>query len=192
MIRKLTFSVFIPVILSACTGLAVRSDYDSQIDFKSYKTYTLCLADQQVENKDQPLFDNSLNRNRIKKAIENEMNRLGYVREDSAPQLLAGFHIIIKDRTVMSSNCRDFGEYQYWPECQVNTYYYTEGTLIIYVTDISKNQVIWQGSAEGVLDMEPRDMEKAVNRTVSKIFEKYPLEPGSHRPKSPSPLLKLL
>lgn len=167
---------FIYIFLSACTGLTIRSDHDSQVDFKKYKTYTLCQADMQVEDEKQPLYDNSLNRNLIKKAIENEMNSRGYVREDTSPELLAGFHIIIKDRTVMSSNCRDFGQYQYWPECRINTYFYTEGTLIIYVTDISKNQVIWQSSAEGVLDIEPREMERVINITVSEIFKKFPLE----------------
>lgn len=192
MIRKILFAFFLSIFFSGCTGLAVRSDYDSQVDFKSYNTYTLCMADLQVENEKQLLYDNSLNRSRIKNAIANEMDRIGYVQDDTAPQLLAGFHIVIKDRTLMSSNCRDFAEYQYWPECQVNTYYYTEGTLIIYVTDISKNQIIWQGSTEGVLDIEPRDMEKAVNRTVMQIFEKYPLRQKNNRPSPSARLLKLL
>lgn len=176
MISKSFFSVLITIILSACTGITIRSDYDSQVDFNNYKTFTLCQADLQVENENQPLYDNSLNRSRIKKAIEEDMMDKGYVLDDATPQLLAGFHIVIKDRTVMTSNCRGFEEYQYWPECRVNTYYYTEGTLIIYITDISKNQIIWQGSAEGVLNIDPDKMEKTIAKTVSDIFKKFPMK----------------
>lgn len=174
--EKTLYVLLIVFFLYGCTGLTILSDHDSAIDFASYKSYTLCRSDTKVANETQPLYDNSLNRSRIKKAIEAEMNELGYQQNDSTSELLTGFHIVIKDRSVMTSQCHDFEYYQYWPECTVNTYFYTEGTLIIYVTDISKNQIIWQGSAEGILDIKEKDMEKVIRKTVDEIFEKYPLK----------------
>ena len=163
------------MLLTACSGTEVASDYDKHVDFSSYKTFSVCLLDLEVENKDKLVYDNPVNRVVVKQAIETEMKKR-YSLNDTAADLLAGFHIAIKDNKFTYLNCRGGDNYRTWPECKLDTREYTEGTLIVYVTDLKKDQVIWQASASGVLDDALVKDEKLIRKTINRLFDEFPLK----------------
>ena len=175
--RIIKFITFVSSIffLCSCTDIAVYSDYDKQVDFSKYTTYFICSEAMEVKNLNYPMYDNTFNRNYIKEGILAEMNKIGYQEVDLNPDLQVNFQIIINDKLMTIKNCSGIGVYDYWPDCRINTYDYTEGTLIIYVSDINKNQIIWQGSAMGILDVTPEKIKKVIDKTVIQIFKDYPI-----------------
>jgi hypothetical protein len=120
-----------------------------------------------------------MNRSLIQKYMGEELDRLGYHNEESAPELLAGFKVIIKDTSVTFKSCTSRDEFTYWPECTFRTYKYTQGTLILYLTDARKRQVIWQSSVSGVLDGQSGKMDKVIARAVKDMFRDFPLNASS-------------
>lgn len=172
-------AAFTGLLLAGCSGTDLQSDFDKEADFSGYRTFTVCLSDMDVESEGRPAYDNERNRNLVRAAIEAEMKQRGYTETDSAPELQAGFHIAIEDKQVSFQNCSGRVEYNYWPECRMETYRFTEGTLIIYVTDLKKNQIIWQGSLSGVLSEADGNDEKLIGKIVTKIFERFPVAADS-------------
>lgn len=162
------------LLLCTCTNVTIYSDYDKRIDFKNYKTYSICVDDLQVTNINQPIYDNTFNRNYIRNAIAHEMNLIGYKEDEFNSDLFVSFRIIIDEKQATVKNCSGTGVYDYWPDCRINTYQYTEGTLVISVSDVAKNQVVWQGSATGFVDIPPDKMEKIIEKIVNQIFQKFP------------------
>jgi hypothetical protein len=161
-------------VIYGCTDLNIYSDFDEQIDFSIYNTYKICIEDLEVGHKNFPDYDNNFNRNRIKNAIEYEMNKIGYQLDEINPEIQVGFQIIIKDQQMSVKSCSGIGVYDYWPQCWINTYEYTEGSLLIYISEIQKNQIIWQGSASAVLNIEPQKLKKNIAKIVGQIFKGYP------------------
>lgn len=167
--------VITTITFLGCAGSRVVADFDRAIDFKNYKTFTICQEDLSVQNLDYPGYDNELNRNRLKEATTKEMVSRGYVLNEEKPQLQAGFKLVIEDVEMMFTDCFDEEEIGYWQECKINTYNYTQQTLVMYVLDLEKNQIIWQGLMEGGLADSPKKMTKAINENVARIFKEYPI-----------------
>ncbi|MNX93688.1 hypothetical protein D3C86_1258840 [compost metagenome] len=69
------------------------------------------------------------------------------------------------------------GMYGPWPGYGFynDTYVYTEGTLNIDLVDARKNQLVWEGVAQGDASrVDPQDSQPAIDAVVTQIFAKYP------------------
>jgi hypothetical protein len=55
-------------------------------------------------------------------------------------------------------------------------YTYTEGTLIIDVTDIKTDELVWRGSISGNVD-NVGGLQKQLDKAVKAIMKKYPVKP---------------
>lgn len=176
--RIIAVLISIVVLWEACTDSQIKAEYDPETDFSSYKTYTVCTADMEVENQAHPAYDNVANREQIKQALQQAMNNRGYIENNTNPQLLVGFHIALKDRQIHVADCKGENEYKYWEGCKISTYTYTDGTLVIYVTDLAKNRIIWQGAANSLLDAsaEHENAVRIIETAVEKIFKEYPIK----------------
>jgi len=165
------------IIVSACSPeLLINSDKDSEANFAVYKSYAWSDDSEsdidKSKNYNDPQYDNELNRKRLKKAINLEMNKLGFTLDDNNSDLLVDYHIIIKNKHDYAVNT--FGEHQFGNSDQVIVYNYDEGTLVIHLVDREKNELVWQGSASRVLGKQYKNVEDRINKVVSKIFERYP------------------
>jgi hypothetical protein len=89
--------------------------------------------------------------------------------------LQVGFKFVVKDQEISITNCYDEDEYSYWAGCKIETYNYAEQSLVVYVSDLDKNQIIWQGSIIKGLSISPEKLKRTINRTIAKIFNEYPI-----------------
>lgn len=166
--------VILAVLLSGCGHrLYLSSDYDRQTDFSQYATYTWA-PEQERPGKGYPMYDNELNRQRVRSAIDWEMQRLGFEHVHDEPDLLVDFHITIEDRThTMTHDYYPF-EYRYWPQYDITTYSVRRGSLIIHLVDRQKGQLVWQGLGSRIMDdVPPANMEKRINSAVRNILNQY-------------------
>lgn len=171
--KAILYLSLIPTLFWGCSGMNVDSSFDTNSKFSSFKTYSICTGDLRSESSNNGAYDNPETRELIKKAIENQIGKY-YKLDDSDPDLLIGFDVALKDRKVTYRNCRADKEGG-GPVCTLETNNYTEGTLVIYATDLKRDAVIWQASANGVLNDAPLKTGKLINKTVSRLFEEFPL-----------------
>jgi hypothetical protein len=171
---KLVSTILVLTLFGCASTSAVLSEFDESVDFDNYATYVLCLDDLFVENINYPNHDNNAVRALIGDAIEIQMERKGHKTNVLNPELQAGFWLIVQQKEATFTNCEQESEYGYWKECTIDTVIYTEETLVLYVSDINKNQVIWQASMTCNLNRSKGKIEAYVNEIVEKVFNEYP------------------
>ncbi|MCB0463196.1 MAG: DUF4136 domain-containing protein [Flavobacteriaceae bacterium] len=168
-------SLSLVFLLFGCASTSsIISEFDEEVDFDSYSTYVLCIDDLFVENTNFPNHDNNEVRGIIGDAIEKQMEKRGHKTNVLNPELQAGFRLVVQEKEATFTNCDQQGEYEYWKECTIDTVIYTEETLVLYVSDINKNQVIWQASVTCDLNRSKNKIEGYVNQLVESLFNEYP------------------
>lgn len=168
-------ALFIISLLFGCASTSsLLSDFDESVDFNTYSTFVLCLDDLFVENTNYPNYDNNNVRQLIGEEMINQMKNKGHITNVPKPQLQVGFQLIVQEKETTFRNCEQDKEYGYWKECTLETIVYTEETLVLYVSDINMNQVIWQASITCDLNRSKRKLQAYVNELVVKLFNEYP------------------
>ena len=167
---------FILIILFAfmnfnCNTIAVVVDYDRQNDFSKYKSYKYI---KQKGTKITSKFQNDMNRKRFAEAIESELSQKGFNRISDTP---ADFKVVYHLRLEQKLDVSSYG-YRYLPaygitETYVQTKVYQQGSVIIDIIEANKNQLVWRGSAEGVLN-ENSDADEIIKDVVKQILESFP------------------
>lgn len=171
---KILSLILILTLFGCASTSAVISEFDEDADFDNYSTFVLCIDDLFVENTNYPNYDNNKVRAMIGDAIEKQMEHKGHKTNVLNPELQAGFRLVIQQKEASITNCESQGEYEYWKECTIDTVIYTEETLVIYVSDINKNQVIWQASITCDLNRSSGKLEAYVDQLVESLFNEYP------------------
>jgi len=166
--------VFLFLFFGCASTEAVLSDYDESVDFNSYNTFVICVDDLFVENTNYPNYDNNYARELITEAIEKQMINKGHKTNVLNPQLQAGFKLIVEQKEATFTNCEIQDEYSYWRECTIDTVVYTEETLVVYVSDFSKNQIIWQASIKSNLNRSKGSLQGYINNIVEILYNEYP------------------
>ncbi|GGW70478.1 DUF4136 domain-containing protein [Alishewanella tabrizica] len=171
--------------LNACAfGPQVRSDLAPDTNLASYQTFGFMnelATDRQGYT--------SLVTQHLKAAVTAEMTARGYRYSEQEPQLLINFNSNVEQRadirTTTSSTMPIYGYYHYrrgfyhpfaYHQQEVETIRYKVGTVNIDVVDAARQQLVWEGIAEGVLNQkaveQPRE---AMANVVNRIFERYPV-----------------
>lgn len=189
-IMKKVKIVAIPVLfilfLSSCASVNVLSDYDRQTDFKEYKSYAFYktgIDKAQISD---------LDKKRILRAIETEMDSLGFVKSDKPDILVSIFTNERVEVDVYNGYGYGYGWGWGWPGYYgyYNPYFWgpgyygnnvstrTEGSLYIDLIDTAKKELVWQGRGVGTLNSTKNieKKEKRIRQFVSQILQQYPPE----------------
>jgi len=175
-------SVLFVLILFSCSSVDVYSDYDKDTDFSNFKTYAFYKKGiDKVEISD-------LDKRRILRAIENELNAKGMVVSEN-PDVLINIFTKSREKIDVYNNSYygwypwyyGYGYGFYGPGYgfgYMNVSTSTEGTLFIDLIDARKKELAWQGIGTGLLSYE-KNIEKKearISEFVSKIMMAYPPE----------------
>lgn len=163
------------VLLAACSReINVFSDHDPDYDLWVYKTFDWGQHVNIEEGKN-PFHYNELNDKRIKAAVHEQMSARGYQLTADAPDLILHYHIIVEDKSVLTTEPFGYQYSPYWERTHTNIYSYREGTLILDLMDSKTKNLIWRGWAvTEVSGIDPQKIDKLIKTTVAKIFKKYP------------------
>ena len=155
--------------------MKVTSDYDSSIDFNSYKSFKIV----EVDPGESGLSE--LNLRRIVNAVNTEMNGKGFSLSDN-PDIEVHLHGLVKDKVSADVRTdyynlgyyrRGFG-YGVTGNSTVDIDQYQEGTLVIDLVDAKSDELVWQGLGTARLNEEPKNREERINKAVAKILEGFP------------------
>ena len=160
-------------ILTSCSSVKVVSDYDTKVDFSTYKTFAF------YKKGIDKASVSDLDKKRIMRAIENELNKKGLVKSTN-PDILVSIFTKSREKVNVADNNFGYGfgwGYNPWffGSTNLNINQYTEGTLFIDFIDKNKNELVWQGIGSGAMKMSNIDKkEERINEFVNKIILAYP------------------
>ena len=175
---RIIFLFFFSVLLIiGCSSISTTSDYDPSADFASYNTFS--FYDGTIKGSE--LETAPLVKKRVLEAIENEMQKKGFAKDNSGSGDLI---VYTQAGTAEKMNVNDYG-YGYGSWWGPNPYgrnidvsYYTQGSLIIDLVDNAKDELIWRGIGTAVVQDRgtPEERQKFIDEAVAKILSQYPPE----------------
>ena len=172
-------------LLTACSTLTVRTDYDTNYDFSALGSYAW-LEGKAPSNDIR--INNSLIINRVVNAVNTNLQSKGYelVEKDKADfyvNWFGGIENKIRQETIntyygyLGYDSDTWGYRGYWPGyARTYSYEYQEGTLIIDIADSKSKQLIWRGTGREYLEEKetPEEITDNINQTVSGILSSFP------------------
>ncbi len=186
-LKLLTLPLVLVLMLSSCSSIQVLSDYDKEANFNTYKSFAFYKT-----GIDKAMISD-LDKKRILKAIEVEMNTRGFVKSEN-PDILVSIFTKESEQVDVYNNNFGWGGYGWgwggfgpgawgggfgpgwgWGVGNaVSTR--TQGSLYIDLIDAKKKELVWQGKGVGTLS-NTKNIEKKearIKEFVAEILEQYP------------------
>lgn len=198
---KIFFGLVLITGLMSCSRSLVKSDYDREINFVNFKTYSWMGQPKYTGTNGIAL--NTLFEKRLKNAVEEELKAKGFQKKtDDNPDFLIDYTVKVVDKVDLTSNGYDYypGYYGfgYWPGYNrfgfrsryygfgygssfygaggLDVYQYKEGTLILDFIDPESKELIWRGLYSDEIDRSGIISEEKINKAVKEILKQFPPE----------------
>lgn len=164
------------LVLGCSSGLKVSTDYDKSFDFSTLSTYNVVLGEFVTNTARRP---NPLVVNRMADAIRENLQLKGYTPTDDLNS--ADFVVVMHGGTQQKTEIREsgvyYGGYGYggygWGTTDIDTYDYTEGSVVFDVVEMAGKKPIWHSAGTDVIKDEPLS-EEEVNEIVEKMLADFP------------------
>ncbi len=170
------------LVVCACGGIQVNTDYNPETDFSRYRTFA--WAEGSGGGSD-PRVTGDLMDQRFRRAIESELVSRGVEKVTSGqPDVFVGYQITLDDRvdyqTVNTYYGRGWGYdgvYSGVGATRTTAREYTVGTLVIDVYDARLRELVWRGAGEGKVRQarNPEESQEQINQAVTQIMEEFPV-----------------
>lgn len=166
------------IFLAGCSTISsVNTDYNPETNFSTLRTYNWMPSPANVGSN--PYLQNSLFKDRVKSAVDTTLMGEGYQLNTTNPDFLVAYYAGLKDKTEFVDMGDEMG-YDYGPwgwgptwDPDIETYQYTESTLIIDFVDPNTKKLIWRGFATDALS-DPEMSASEITAVVTKILAKFP------------------
>lgn len=167
--------LLLAILVTSCSSVRVASDYDREVNFNQYKSYAFF----------KPGIDKAeisdLDKKRILRAIEAEMQRKGFTKSENPDLLVSIFTKTNENINIYQNNMMGWGygwgwHPWYWGSGFNTVNRTSEGTLYIDLIDAEGKELVWQGMGTAALASDVNKKQKRINEIVSEILEKYPPE----------------
>ena len=160
------------LVLTSCNSVKVAADYDREIEFGQYDTFAFYKPG--IDKADV----SDLDKKRILRAIENELQEKGLELSDNPDLLVSIFTKTDKNVNIYNNNMAyGYGwgwNPWYWGAGYDRVSTNTEGTLYVDLIDAEAKELVWQGMGTAVLADDVDRKQKRINKIVEEILEKYP------------------
>lgn len=186
-LRKLWVLPLILLVTACASGPQVKSDYDRNADFGSYRTFAFMAP----LGTDRAGYTTLLTE-RLKMLTRLQMEQRGYSYDAQSPDLLINFLAQSRQQTEyvppppMPWGPNYYGYRMGWYDPWMgygfgpDVIQYTEGVLSIDLIDARKKQLVWEGVATSAIgNVEQATSEQALAPVVADIFSQYPFLAGS-------------
>lgn len=173
------------VTLAACApAVSVRSDVDPTVNLNQYSTYSF-FTQLGIEGNS---YDNLLG-SHFREEIFEQMSARGF-QQSANPQLQVNVSADTTDKIRVNTYQEPYlyggyygGFYDpfmggpwYGGPTRTSVHQYTQASVYIDLVDAEQHKLVWQGVATFTLsDKMQKDVQAAVDKTVSEIFSQFPL-----------------
>lgn len=178
------FSSLIMMLFAITTHAQVKSDYDKNIDFSKFKTYSFGGW----ENDSDKIL-NSFDKKRITDALVSEFSSRGMTYTQENGQVVITLFIVVNQKTSTTAytnynstmGYRGRWGWGYGTMGTATTTYnendYLEGTFVVDMYDNTSKNLIWQGIITSVVNEKPEKREKTIPKKIKKLMKAYPVKP---------------
>ncbi|MBZ9632119.1 DUF4136 domain-containing protein [Salegentibacter sp. LM13S] len=165
--------LLLAVLVTSCSSVRVASDYDREVNFNQYESYAFF----------KPGIDKAeisdLDKKRILRAIEDEMQRKGFTKSEDPDLLVSIFTKTNENINIYQNNMMGWGygwgwHPWYWGSGFNTVNRTSEGTLYIDLIDAEGKELVWQGMGTAALASDVNKKQARINEIVQEILEKYP------------------
>ena len=167
--------LLLAILVTSCSSVRVASHYDREVNFNQYESYAFF----------KPGIDKAeisdLDKKRILRAIETEMQRKGFTKSEDPDLLVSIFTKTNENINIYQNNMMGWGygwgwHPWYWGSGFNTVNRTSEGTLYIDLIDAEGKELVWQGMGTAALAEKVDKKQERINEIVSEILEKYPPE----------------
>lgn len=167
---KIAFLATSFLLLSfSASAQKVRTDYDHSADFSKYKTYQLVKIAVNPEI-------SQLTEERITNALEQELAKKGFTKVDTGGDVLVGYQASVEKEREFTTFNSGVGPGWGWGGGVSTT---TEssipvGGLTVDMMDPAQKQLIFRATVTETLSDKPEKNAEKIQKSMQKIFDKYP------------------
>ena len=168
--RFARFCIALATLSVATLGLAgVSVDFEKTADFSKYKTF---------QWKEGTVLPNPLMQDRLKAAVEKELQAKGVVPASDSPHLIVMTHGRLDTRTSVDTTSFGYGGYYGWgggmATSSTTVREIPVGTILVDLVDAGTNKLVWRGTGTDVVSDKPEKNEAKINKLIPKMFKSYP------------------
>lgn len=165
------------VCVGASVAQQVKTDYDRNVDFAQYKTFSW----EKVKTQD-PLFID-----RIKSAVNSALTAKGWTEVPSGGDISVMAIQMTQNEQTLNTFYDGLGGGWGWRrfggggfgEATTTTDTYKVGTLVLDLFDTKTKQLVWRGSSSDTLSNNSNKNIENLDKGVDKLFKQFP--PGSKK-----------
>jgi Domain of unknown function (DUF4136) len=181
-LRRTMLLVALPMLVVA-GGSGVNTDFDPDVDFKAYSTYSFVPG---LELSKTGLLSDPSVRDRIKNFISGALDERGLmeVPRDQNHTLAVRYWVALEQKTdetvVLNNNPGYYGGYPlYWSGAWAWSYEeyvvqdYVQGTLVVDLIDTASKQLIWRTYLRQKIEDRTEAYEEA-SKNLRKSFADFP------------------
>jgi hypothetical protein len=174
----LFFTIGALALVTGCSSVNIKHDYDNEANFAALKTYAWMAAPTNANGSVQAALQrNSLLDKRIKESADRQLAAKGYTTDANNPDFLVLYHVGAEDKINVTDWGYGYGRYGRWYGGRgVEVSQYKEGTLILDVIEAKSKQLVWRGFAAGTLNpnASPETRKKRLDEVMTKILAEFP------------------
>lgn len=170
-------------VLYGCSPFTkVYAEEEPGINLYRYHTYQWLDNASVKKGQSGPEWLTDATQEKIRSAMEAQMQRYGFKPCDQSPDLLLHYHVVIKNQVLYQHDWSCGGPSEggvVQGRCnRVHPINYREGTLMIDFMDAKTGNQVWRGAAIGVLDqLHPEQVDARISAAAKAIFKKFPEKP---------------
>ncbi|MFD2513479.1 DUF4136 domain-containing protein [Pontibacter locisalis] len=114
----------------------------------------------------------------IKEEIAKQLEQRGLRRTTDNPDLLVNLGIVVRDTTqtretnILTDPPFYVGQRRYtWKSEDVVVRRYKAGTISVHLVDHERNELVWQGAAEGAVEKKTEEVREQIQKGMEKLFK---------------------
>jgi len=161
------------LLVSACSGISISTDYDPQVDFSTFSTYTWVDSQSGVDN---------ITDSRIRQSVDGAMAAKGFTQAADA-DLAISYQVSTAERRSFNTVNAGWGGGYRWGgwgmgvgTSTTTENVWEEGSLILGMFDTGTKNLVWTGTATTDLDpsRSPSERQAVIDEGVSKLLANFP------------------
>jgi hypothetical protein len=168
-------------VLTGCSSVDVKTDYDPEVDFSKYKTYAWVGNGGVLEGSELARYP--LVAKRVNESVNRNLEAKGLqmLNDPEAADFAVVIHAGTQEKMQVTNYGGSYGYYHYDPWWgpyggHTDVSYYTEGTLVIDFVDVGTKELAWRGLGTAIVKgySNPEDAQKNIDKIVDRIMAGFP------------------
>lgn len=178
--RLIAAFFYIAALFGCATKPATFAQQDPHVDLYAFKTFSFMEPAPELPSvaggPSSGAGYSTLVYERLKEATRAQLEGLGYVYDDSNPELRVNVVLAVQDRAeIRSTPTAGPMGYLGWGAPNIETVQYRYGTLVIDLVDAKRRTMVWRGVAEDrITRKNMQNADETVRDAVRELFAKYP------------------